>query len=125
MRAPSDHDLDLSIAAMLGFGVSLAALVVFAGGLLSLRHPWSAIPDYSHFHAAGASLQTFAGVLHGVRLLSPENIIQLGLIILIATPVARVIFCLVGFARQRDGLYVFISSAVLAILLYGLTKGGR
>jgi uncharacterized membrane protein len=124
MRAPTDRDLDLSIAAMLGFGVSLAALVVLAGGLLSLRHPWSAIPDYSHFHA-NPTLQTFTGLSHGVRLLSPESIIQLGLILLIATPVARVIFCLVGFARQRDPLYVAISSIVLAILLYSLIRGGR
>ncbi len=125
MRTPTDHDLELSIAAMLGFGVGLAALVVLAGGLLYLQHPWSATPDYSHFLPVNPSLRTFTGILRGARQLSPESIIQLGLILLIATPVARVAFCVVGFARQRDVLYVLISSGVLAILLYSLTRGGR
>ena len=125
MRKPTDHELDLTIAAMLRFGVSLAAVIVFAGGILYLRHPQSPVPDYSHFHPANTSLRTLTGILHGASLLSPESIIQLGLILLIATPVARVAFCIVGFARQRDLLYVSVSSAVLAILLYSLTKGGR
>ena len=125
MRTPTDHDLELSIAAMLGFGVGLAALVVLAGGLLYLRHPWSAAPDYSHFLPADPSLRTITGILRGALQRSPESIIQLGLILLIATPVARVAFCVVGFARQRDVLYVLISSGVLAILLYSLTRGGR
>ena len=48
----------------------------------------------------------------------------MGLVVLIATPVMRVLYCVVGFARQRSRLYVAISSIVLLILIYGLTKGG-
>jgi len=43
------------------------------------------------------SLRTVNGVLQGVSHLDAESIIQLGLLLLIATPVVRVIFCLVGF----------------------------
>jgi uncharacterized membrane protein len=125
MAAPTDHDLDLSVAAMLRFGVTLAALVVLAGGILALRHPWTPAPDYSHFHPANASLRSVSGVLHGVVQLSPPCIVQLGLLLLIATPVARVAFCIVGFARQRDRLYVSISSLVFLILLYSLVTGNR
>ena len=125
MRTPTDHELDVSVAAMLRFGVTLAALVVFAGGVLSLRHPWTPIPDYSHFHLADTSLRTVAGVFHGAIALSPASIMQLGLLLLIATPVARVAFCVVGFARQRDRLYVLISSTVLLILLYSLIRDAR
>jgi uncharacterized membrane protein len=39
--------------------------------------------------------------------------------------VARVAFCVVGFARQQDRLYIVISSSVLVILLYSLIQGGR
>jgi uncharacterized membrane protein len=122
MGKPTDQELDVSVAGMLRFGVTLSALVVLAGGLLFLRHPWSAIPDYSHFRAGDSSLRTLSGIVRGAVRLSPRNIIQLGLILLIATPVARIAFCVVGFARQRSRLYVLISLTVLIILLFSLVN---
>jgi uncharacterized membrane protein len=122
---PTDKQIDVSIAAMLRFGVTLAACVVLAGGLLYLRHPARAIPDYTRFHTAGGSLTTVSGIVRGAMHLDPAGVIQLGLLVLIATPVARVVFCLIGFARQRDRIYISISAMVLAILLYSLIKAGR
>ena len=46
--------------------------------------------------------------------------IQLGLLLLIATPVARVAFSLVAFIRQRDRTYIVITTIVLGLLLYSL-----
>jgi uncharacterized membrane protein len=109
---------------MLRFGVTLAAVLVAIGGLLSLRHPRQAEPNYRHFHT-NAALSSIASIVHGAVHLDPQSIIQLGLLLLIATPVARVVFCVVGFGRQRDRLYVAISATVLAILLYSLIKAGR
>jgi uncharacterized membrane protein len=43
-----------------------------------------------------------------------------GLLLLIATPVARVVFCLVAFALERDHAYVWITLVVLVILLYSI-----
>lgn len=123
MGRPTDQDLDITVAGMLRFGVSLAAVVVFAGGALLLRNPWSAIPDYTRFHAGGPELRTLRGIFHGAIHLDPKSIIQLGLLLLIATPVARVVYCIVGFARQRDRFYVLVSSFVLAVLIYSLTYG--
>ena len=123
MSVPTDHDLDLSVASMLRFGVSLAALVVFIGGILYLRHPFSPLPDYTHFNAGGPELRTLTGIFDGVKHLNARSIIQLGLVLLIATPVARVVFCVVGFARQHKPLYIFVSALVLAILIYSFTKG--
>jgi uncharacterized membrane protein len=125
MRRPTDHDLDLSVAAMLRFGVTLAALVLLAGGLLSLRRPWSLTPDYTHFRAGNESLRSISGIVRGALHLDPQSIIQIGLVILIATPVARVVLCIIGFARQRSTLYVVVSSIVLAILVYSLTRNMR
>jgi uncharacterized membrane protein len=51
--------------------------------------------------------------------------IQLGIILLIATPVLRVAVSLVGFALERDRVYVAITGLVLAILLYSLFSGHR
>ena len=125
MRTPADHEIDLSVAAMLRFGVTTAAIVAAVGGLLYLRHPTLPVPDYSHFHAAGRSLQTLPGIVNGAFHLNPRHIIQFGMVLLIATPVARVVFCIIGFARQRDRLYVLISSIVFLVLLYSLTKGAH
>jgi uncharacterized membrane protein len=125
MNKPTDQDLDISVAAMLRFGVTLAAVVVFAGGALYLRHPWTPIPNYSHFRADGHSLSTISGIFDGLIHLHPQSIIQFGLLLLIATPVARVVLCVIGFARQRDRLYVLVSSVVLLVLIYSLSKGAR
>jgi uncharacterized membrane protein len=125
MPVPTDKDLDVSVAGMLRFGVTLAAVVVLAGGVLYLKHPWQPIPDYSHFHAGNESLRSIGGVFHGAFHLEPRHIIQLGLLLLIATPVARVVYCVIGFARQRNRLYVGVSATVLAVLLYSLTKAIR
>ncbi len=125
MNRPTDHDLDLSVAAMLRIGVTLAAVFVFAGGVLSLRDPRSTPADYTHFHAGSEALRSVSGIFHGAIHLDPQSIIQLGLVFLIATPVARVVLCIIGFARQRSMLYVAISSIVLAILIFSLTRNLR
>jgi uncharacterized membrane protein len=125
MNRPTDQDLDKTVAGMLRVGVTAAALVVLAGGALLLRHPWRRAADYSHFQPAGASLRTLPGIVASALHLDPRGIVQLGLLLLIATPVARVVFCVIGFARQRDRLYVAVSALVLAILVYSLSKGGR
>jgi uncharacterized membrane protein len=55
--------------------------------------------------------------------MGPSNcraIIQFGLLVLIATPIARVAFSLVGFAMEGDRKYMVITSIVLAVLLYGI-----
>ena len=52
-----------------------------------------------------------------------RGLIQLGLLLLIATPIARVVFSVAGFARQRDWLYVAITLIVLTLLGYSLLAG--
>ncbi|MDQ2773857.1 MAG: DUF1634 domain-containing protein, partial [Acidobacteriota bacterium] len=55
--------------------------------------------------------------------LRARSIIQFGILLLIATPILRVAFSLVGFAMERDKAYVLITTVVLAILLYSLING--
>ncbi len=121
MKHPTDQDLDRSVATMLRIGVTMAAAVVLVGGVLLLRHPGS-VPDYRRFQPGNPALESLAGILEGSIDLAPRSIIQGGLVLLIATPVARVALCVTGFARQRNRLYVGISSFVLLILLYSLVR---
>ena len=65
-----------------------------------------------------------SGIIAGVFAGHGRGLIQLGLLLLIATPVARVVLLALGFALQRDRLYVIVSVVVLTFLLYGLF-GGR
>jgi uncharacterized membrane protein len=55
--------------------------------------------------------------------LDAPSVIQLGLVLLIATPVLRVAFTLVAFVLQRDRTYIVITTIVLAVLIYGLAGG--
>jgi uncharacterized membrane protein len=105
---------------MLQAGVLLAAAVVLLGGVLYLFHASGPRPDYSHFHGVADGLRhpgsIWRGALHG----DAESVIQLGLLLLIATPVVRVILAGAGFLMERDQLYFWVSAAVLTVLLYSL-----
>lgn len=120
----NDQRVESWVGLMLRTGVMLAAAVVLAGGILYLvqneRQAGGARSDYTHFHGEPAQLMTLSGILHGVAALDARSVIMLGLLILIATPVARVGMCIVGFLFERDRLYVTVSSVVLLILLYSL-----
>jgi uncharacterized membrane protein len=116
-----DQRLEVLIGGMLRVGVSVSALVVLAGGILYLMRGGAA-PDYTHFHSAPKEALSIGGTFWGVVHGSAVSIIQLGILLLIATPVVRVIFALVGFLLQRDKLYVLVSAVVLAILLFSLVN---
>jgi len=125
MQEFTDKQMDLAIGKLLRLGVILSAVLVFCGGILYLRHPLSAAPKYDHFLAESTSLRGIIAMVRNPIHLDAIGIVQAGLVVLVATPVTRVAFCIVGFARQRDRLYVVISSAVLLILIYSLIQGGR
>ena len=68
-------------------------------------------------------MRTISGILHEALVLSGRGLIQLGLLILIATPIARVAFSFFAFLYQRDWLYVVVTLMVLGLLLYSLVGG--
>ena len=120
----NDTRMEVIIGSLLRSGVILAAAVVLIGAVLFLVRHGHEIPDYKTFHGEPGSLKTLTGIFHGVAALSARAIIQLGLLVLIATPVARVVFSAIAFALERDYLYVFITLIVLGVLSYSLFGGG-
>lgn len=112
-----DERVELALAMLLRAGVIVAAMLVLVGGLLHLVLHGGQRPDYRHFAGEPGDLQhpgrIFALALHG----SPEGLIQLGVLVLLATPVLRVGFSLLAFARERDRTYVVLTSVVLVVLL--------
>jgi uncharacterized membrane protein len=120
---PSDRHVELWISTVLRAGVISAAGVVFAGAILYLATHAGEHVTFSHFHGVEAGLDSVHGVIAGVRSGRSEAIVQLGLLILVATPVARVALSLVSFAAERDWLYVTITLIVLGVLMASLFGG--
>ncbi|MGC1463882.1 MAG: DUF1634 domain-containing protein [Terracidiphilus sp.] len=118
MEQDREHGLELAMGRMLQIGVTVAALVVLAGGILYLLQSGGTRPDYAHFQGAPAALTTVSGILSGAMHLDASSVIGFGILLLIATPISRVIFGVVGFAVLRDRLYTVVSVVVLVILLY-------
>ena len=111
------------IGELLRAGVVLAAAISLIGGVLYLIATGNTSPNYQAFHGEPEDLRTVKGVLSDVLSGQGSGIIQLGLLFLIATPVARVVFSVFAFAIQGDRLYVVISRAVLAVLAFSLAGG--
>lgn len=119
----SDYAVDQLIGRLLQGGVLLAALVTIAGGALLLFQHGNATPAFTVFRGEPENLRSLVGILCGAMSGRSDAIVQAGLVLLIATPVARVAFTLVAFVVQRDQAYVAITALVLGLLLYGLLYG--
>lgn len=117
-----DRNAEEIIGQLLRAGVLLSALIVLFGGALYLHHAGHARRDFKTFHGVAPELKSIVDVAEGAWHLQPESIIQLGLLLLIATPIARVAFSIVAFAMERDWLYVGLTAIVLAVLLYSLMQ---
>lgn len=115
-----DQTMDEIISNMLRVGVMVAAFLVLLGGVMSLFQHSASILDYQHFHGEPRTLRDPVSILWGAAHGHAGEIIQLGLLVLILTPIARVVMCVVGFYKQRDRLYFAVSGLVLAVLLYSL-----
>ena len=122
-RGMSDYDVEQFIGRMLQLGVLLATIVTVIGGALLLVQHGSARPTYSVFRGEPDYLTSIGGIVRGVSAMRSEAIVQLGIVLLIATPVARVAFTLVAFVLQRDRVYIALTTIVLTLLLYGLVIG--
>jgi len=120
----NDDGVEQMIGNLLRAGVLTAAAVTIAGGVFALLQHGSRLADYGTFQGETAEFTSVGGIVRGVVALDSRALVQLGLVLLIATPILRVIFSLVAFLVQRDRLYVIISSIVLAVLLFSLLFGG-
>lgn len=108
-----DQRMDEIIANLLRAGVSLAAALVLAGGMWYLASSRT-LPNYASFQPDMKGLSAISALDW------PEKLIGIGLLILIATPVARVAFSIAAFAAVRDWMYVWFTAIVLAVLLYSI-----
>jgi uncharacterized membrane protein len=116
----SDTTVDLIVGQLLRGGVILASAVVLVGGVLYLIQEGGQAPETRVFHGEPPQLRSPSGIVQDALRGDGPCVIQLGLLLLIATPVARVVFSVVVFALQRDITYVVVTLVVLAVLLFSL-----
>ena len=115
-------DIQQLIGNTLRWGAILACLLATIGGVYYLmQHGLDPVPDYRHFDVASAAAQTnyttlgglWQGILHG----DAASCVQVGVIVLILTPIARVVLSLFDFIVEQDWLYVSITAIVLAVII--------
>jgi uncharacterized membrane protein len=119
----NDERVQNLIGKLLRWGVSISAAVVIAGASVYLVRYGFTRPDYSVFRGEPATLHSPTGIVRGLLHGSSRDWIQLGLLLLIATPVARVAFSVFAFLVEGDLLYVGITMVVLTVLVYSLFAG--
>jgi uncharacterized membrane protein len=120
----TDQKLEIAIGRMLQTGVFLSAAIVLLGGILFLYQSSGPHADYTQFHGVAEALRSPSAIAVGAFHGDAASIIQLGLLVLIATPIARVALAGAGFLLERDQLYFWISLIVFIVLIFSLLHAG-
>ena len=120
-----DRQMELILGNLLRAGVMLAAAIVLLGACIYLAHHAHESANYRVFRGEPSEFRTISGVIRSARHGRGRGLVQLGLLLLIATPIARVAFSMVGFSKEGDHMYVAFTLIVLAILLYSLLGSGK
>jgi len=119
----NDERVEGIMGTLLQSGVIVSGFVVLLGGVLYVLRYARVRVNYEVFAPERASLRSMTAfgqsALHG----DGRAIIQCGLLLLIATPVARVLFSIIAFELEKDRLYVALTVVVFLILMYSLLSG--
>lgn len=121
--ATTDKDIEQLLGSLLRWGVLLSmAVVLLGGGIYLSRHAHEVI-DYSIFKTQPDFTRQIQAIMEGAIHFRGRAIIQFGIILLIATPICRVLLSAIGFASEKDYLYVSIAMLVLAIITVSMLGG--
>lgn len=115
-----DKRMEYIMGRLLQVGVLFSSAVVLIGGVLFLLRQSGHVSHYRIFKSEPNTLRSLKGLASLLASGSPEAIIMIGVLLLIATPIARVVFAAISFALERDLLYLLISLTVLGVLIFGL-----
>ncbi|HET7289513.1 MAG TPA: DUF1634 domain-containing protein [Thermodesulfobacteriota bacterium] len=117
----SDERIDLIIGNLLRIAVIVSAIFVFAGAVIYLWRHGLEMPDFGVLSGVPKNLRGLKEIIDSAWQIRSVGIIQLGLLLLIFTPVARVAFSVIAFLLERDYMYVVFTLIVLTVLLLSVT----
>lgn len=122
-KAIKDTDIQQIIGWILRLGVVISMSVVFAGGCLYLYRHGHETVHYGKFVGIPGFVHSASGIWHGILTIRGRAIIQAGIILLIATPVIRIVFSAIGFVLEKDWLYTGITLLVLGVIVVSAVTG--
>lgn len=121
---PGDHDIEQFIGLQLRFGVLLSSFIVLSGGVLYLIQSGNLLlPHYQQFEGTKAGLTSLSDIWQNVMQIKAKGIIQLGVVLLILTPILRIFFSLIGFILEKDRMYILITLVVLSVMMVSIFGG--
>jgi uncharacterized membrane protein len=116
----TDERVDLVISRLLRLGLFASAALVLTGAIIFLvRHGAERIA-YDVFRGEPPSYRRVGSILLEAGRIHGRGFIMAGLLLLIATPIARVAFSVAVFVRQRDWVYVAATLLVLGVLVFSV-----
>ena len=118
-----EHAIELIIGNLLRICVLLVVVIVGVGALLLFVSNGNLITNYQQFAGEPSPLRSVVKILHLAISGDARGIIQAGLLLLIFTPILRVIFSVFAFLYEKDYLYVVFTLIVLGILAFSLLGG--
>ena len=118
LEQSQEAKLERWISNLLQYGVWIASAIVLFGGILYLIRHGGETVDYRVFRGEPAVYRSPIGIVQAVLEGRRRGMIQLGLLVLIAVPILRVLLSFVTFLRWKDFTYVGITGLVLAGLIY-------
>jgi len=118
-----DADMQRIIGWILRMGVIVSMAIVIIGGIIFLFRHGQSINDYKDFRKVPPFIDSVKGIFEGVLYGKGQAIIQLGVIVLISTPILRVLFAVIAFFLEKDRLYTCISLLVLLIIVASMLTG--
>lgn len=116
----SDYDIEYMMGTLLITGVIISGALILFGGVYYLSQYGFTKPQFHTFMGEPSGLRSFKQIFNGFIHFDSLSIIQMGILLLIATPISRVIFSVIGFLFEKDYLYVIISLIVLGIIGYSI-----
>ncbi|CAA7386284.1 DUF1634 domain-containing protein [Chryseobacterium fistulae] len=119
----TDIDLNRSVGNLLRLGVVLSVITSLIGFIKLFLEGFKMPKKYSLLNIGSSSEKVWGHFWNSLCKGEGMAIIQLGILLLIFTPLMRIIFALVGYLKEKDYVYVVISSIVLVIMAISFFTG--
>lgn len=119
----TDIDLNRSVGNLLRLGVILAVTTSIVGFVKLFLEGFKMPRKYTMLNMGTSSEKVWGHFWDTLCKGEGMAIIQLGILMLIFTPLMRIIFALIGYLKEKDYTYVIISSIVLAIMAISFFTG--
>jgi len=115
-----DKDVQIILGTLLRVGVLVSTAVVLLGGIIFMVTQSNHTVSFSEFKPEQAKFSSVAAIIKGLKTFDGLAIIQFGVLLLIFTPIARVVFSIFSFLMEKDYMYVIIGIIVLCVIITSL-----